>query len=122
MSEKARIIGAAFKASELNANVHFKLIDDRMVVVLEGRDMKEAFSLYTLEPARMTFQVQLYPATQEVELHYCSLTSPPDPQNAVSGGSATVGLESPNGLTGAQHSFNQGLSVTSTTAIRFTPN
>jgi hypothetical protein len=41
--------------------------------------------------------------------------------NRVTGESATVGIESPDGRAGRQHSFNRAMAVNTGTALRFTP-
>ena len=62
-------------------------------------------------------QVQIYEATNVVELHYCALTG----ATQATGSSATVGIESLTGSDGTQHSFNTPGSVATNQALRFTP-
>lgn len=78
------------------------------------------FQSFSDRGASLRFQAKVFPAGV-VELHYCSLRPGPMP-GPVTGESATIGLESADGLDGAVHSFNAPGAVTSSTAIRFTPN
>ena len=78
------------------------------------------FTIYDDQRARMTMQVKLFEGAQAIELHYCTLT-PGMMTDRITGNSATVGIESPDGMAGRQHSFNRAMSVNTTTAYRFTP-
>ena len=53
-------------------------------------------------------------------MHYCALTAGMDAPRAA-GNSATVGVESPDGSSGRQHSFNDATGLSTTRAIRFVP-
>ena len=71
---------------------------------------------------RMRFQVQVYETTNVIEFHYCSLNGPTDGGiNLTTGGSATIGLETPSGAGGIQHSFKTTGAVQTASALRFTP-
>ena len=73
-------------------------------------------------PERLQFQVQLYEAGNVIEFHYCNLaqgTGGDLPRTT--GSSATIGLENQTGTAGVLHSYNQGSSVSTTSALRFTP-
>ncbi len=68
----------------------------------------------------MTFQAKLFETTGVIELHYCALAAGMMAP-LLTGGSATVGIESPDGRSGRQHSFNAAMSVSTAGAIRFSP-
>ena len=70
--------------------------------------------------ARITMQAHLFEGSDAIEMHYCALT-PGMLAGRVTGDSATVGIESPDGSAGRQHSFNTPMSVSTTTALRYTP-
>ncbi len=70
--------------------------------------------------ARLTFQVKLFETSGAVEIHHCVLTPGTDVPRAT-GSSATVGLESPDGRAGRQHSFNDATGLSATRALRFVP-
>lgn len=70
---------------------------------------------------RLNFQVKLFQTTNVVEFHYCTLTPGSGTMAAVTGGGATVGLENAAGSVGIQHSLNTAASVSTSTALRFTP-
>ena len=78
------------------------------------------FTVFDDQRARMTMQVKLFEGANAIELHYCTLT-PGMMANRVTGESATVGIESPDGRAGRQHSFNRAMAVNTGTALRFTP-
>lgn len=78
------------------------------------------FSNYNDRAARMTFQAKLFETTGVIELHYCAITAGMMAPLAT-GGSATVGIESPDGRSGRQHSFNTPMSVSTAGALRYTP-
>lgn len=77
------------------------------------------FAFFGDDRARLTFQAKLFEGGA-VELHYCSITPGADAPRAA-GGSATVGIESPDGSTGRQHSFNDPTGVSTARALRFVP-
>ena len=56
-----------------------------------------------------------------IEFHYCSLVAGTGSAATTTGGSATIGLESPTGAEGVQHSNNVASSVSTANALRFTP-
>jgi hypothetical protein len=68
----------------------------------------------------LRFQVKLFETSNIIELHYCAIANPMSA--ASTGGSATIGVESPSGTTGTQHSFNTPNSIDTMNAIRFTPS
>lgn len=70
--------------------------------------------------ARLTFQVKLFEGSGAVEVHHCELAPGTDAPRAT-GSSATVGVESPDGAAGRQHSFNDAAALSTTRALRFTP-
>ena len=70
---------------------------------------------------RLNFQVKLFETSNVVEFHYCALTPGMGTMAAVTGGGATVGLENAAGTLGIQHSLNTAASVSTATALRFTP-
>jgi hypothetical protein len=77
--------------------------------------------LTSTRPERLTFQAQLYESTNVIEFHYCNLAANGGSTTDVSGAGATIGIESPTGADGVQHSNNTANSVNTTDAIRFTP-
>lgn len=79
-----------------------------------------AFAIYGDDAARLTFQAKLFEGTNAIELHYCTLT-PGMMTGRATGDSATIGVESADGASGLQHSHNAAMSVSTTSAIRFTP-
>ncbi|MFO0604088.1 MAG: hypothetical protein U0324_12980 [Polyangiales bacterium] len=78
------------------------------------------FSVFDDQTARLTLQAKLFEGTNVIELHYCTLT-PGMMATRTSGDSATVGIESPDGRAGLQHSFNRANAVNTMNGIRFTP-
>lgn len=78
------------------------------------------FSVFDDQRARMTMQVKLFEGSNAIEVHYCALT-PGMMTNRITGESATVGVESPDGRSGRQHSFNRAMSVNTMMGIRFAP-
>ncbi|MFO0659451.1 MAG: myxococcus cysteine-rich repeat containing protein [Polyangiaceae bacterium] len=81
------------------------------------------WTAYNVSGTGLTFQVQLYEGSNVIEFHYCTLASTTSTGAArVTGGSATVGIESINGQKGIQHSYNTASSISTATGIRFTPN
>lgn len=78
------------------------------------------FSHYADRMARITMQAKLFETTGVIELHYCTLT-PGAMAPLVTGSSATVGIESPDGRNGRMHSHERAMAVSTTTALRFTP-
>ena len=88
------------------------------VLTVEWRDVSLVGN--ASDPSRLTFRAKLYEGTNVVEFHYCALnanggTAP------VTGGSATIGLESATGTDGFQYSFNQPDAVVAGAALQFTP-
>jgi hypothetical protein len=65
-------------------------------------------------------QAKLFETTGVIELHYCTLT-PGAMAPLVTGSSATIGIESPDGRNGRMHSHERAMAVSATTALRFTP-
>lgn len=78
------------------------------------------FAFYGDDRARLTFQVKLFEGAGAIELHYCSITPGADAPRAA-GASATVGIESPDGSAGRQHSFNDPTGISAARALRFVP-
>ena len=78
------------------------------------------FAFYGDDRARLTFQAKLFEGSGAIEVHYCALTAGMDAPRAA-GGSATVGVESPDGTSGRQHSFNDATGLSTARAIRFVP-
>jgi hypothetical protein len=78
------------------------------------------FSHYADRMARITMQAKLFETTGVIELHYCTLT-PGAMAPLVTGSSATIGVESRDGRNGRMHSHERAMSVSATTALRFTP-
>ena len=78
------------------------------------------FAFFGDNAARLTFQAKLFENGGAVELHYCAITPGMDVMRA-SGNSATVGIESPDGTRGRQHSFNDATGVSTTRALRIVP-
>jgi hypothetical protein len=70
---------------------------------------------------RLTFQIHLVEATNVIEIHYCSLAANGGNAGRTSGDSATVGVESIDGLRGIEHSFNTPMSISTGLGLRFTP-
>jgi hypothetical protein len=70
--------------------------------------------------ARLTFQAKLFESTNVIEFHYCMLTAGSTGTRAT-GSSATVGIESMDGMRGYQHSYNTADAINTSSAIRFTP-
>jgi hypothetical protein len=77
------------------------------------------WSFGSTSAARLTFQAQLYPGTNVIEMHYCNLT-PEASGTRARGSDATIGIENWLGNGGTQFS-NDTASVDTGTAIRFTP-
>ena len=67
----------------------------------------------------LRFQAKLFETTNVIEFHYCTLT--PSDDTRASGDSATVGIENTAGDVGVQHSNDTAASISTATAIRFTP-
>lgn len=84
--------------------------------VVEWRD----YSFFSDRMARLTFQAKLFETTGVIELHYCAINPGTNAGNAT-GASATVGIESPDGRSGTQHSFERAMAVSAAAALRFTP-
>ena len=84
--------------------------------MVEWRD----YSFFSDRMARLTFQAKLFETTGVIELHYCAINPGTNAGNAT-GGSATVGIESPDGRSGAQHSFERAMAISAAAALRFTP-
>ena len=78
------------------------------------------FAVYDDQTARLTLQAKLFEGSNAIELHYCTLT-PGRMANRVTGESATIGIESPDGRGGVQHAFNRANAVNTMSALRFTP-
>jgi hypothetical protein len=78
------------------------------------------YSNYNDRMTRMTFQAKLFEGTGVIELHYCAIT-PGMNAGLSTGASATVGIEAPDGRSGRQHSHERAMSISTTSAIRFTP-
>jgi hypothetical protein len=78
------------------------------------------YSFYNDNTARMTFQAKLFETSNVIEVHYCSVT-PGMNAGFATGSSASVGMESGTGRTGLQHSFNTAMSISTATALRWTP-
>jgi hypothetical protein len=78
------------------------------------------FSHFADRMARITMQAKLFETTGVIELHYCTLT-PGAMAPLVTGSSATIGIESPDGRNGRMHSHERAMAVSATTALRFTP-
>jgi len=78
------------------------------------------FSFYNDRMARLTFQAKLFETTGVIELHYCTLT-PGMNAGFATGSSATIGVESPDGRSGRMHSHERAMSISTTSAIRFSP-
>lgn len=78
------------------------------------------FSHYADRMARITMQAKLFETTGVIELHYCTLTAGAMAP-LVTGSSATIGIESPDGRNGRMHSHERAMAVSTTTALRFTP-
>lgn len=70
---------------------------------------------------RLRFQAKLYENTHVIEFHYCSLAANGGSATQVSGGSATIGVESGLGTEALQRSFNVPNSVGTGMGVRFTP-
>jgi hypothetical protein len=72
---------------------------------------------------RLQFQVQVYETTNVIEFHYCDLSGPADGglPNLATGADSTIGLETPSGDGGVQHSYNTAGSVSTSSGLRFTP-
>jgi hypothetical protein len=67
----------------------------------------------------LRFQVKLFETSNIIELHYCAISNAMSTR--LTGNSATIGVESPAGTYGTQHSFNTANSINVMNAIRFTP-
>jgi len=78
------------------------------------------FSVFGDDTARMTFQAKLFETSNAIELHYCTLTAGMM-GGRITGDSATIGIESADGVGGRQHSYNAATSVSTTAAFRFAP-
>jgi hypothetical protein len=78
------------------------------------------FSVFGDDSARMTFQAKLFETSNAIELHYCTLTAGMM-GGRITGDSATIGIESADGVGGRQHSHNTATSVSTTAAFRFAP-
>ena len=78
------------------------------------------YAIFGDDRARLTFQAKLFEGAGAIELHYCSITAGADAPRAT-GGSATVGIESPDGSAGRQHSFNDPTGISTARAMRFVP-
>jgi len=78
------------------------------------------FAFFGDDRARLTFQVKLFEGAGAIEVHHCAITAGADAPRAA-GASATVGIESPDGSSGRQHSFNDATAISTTRAIRFVP-
>jgi hypothetical protein len=74
--------------------------------------------LYADRTQGLTFQIKLFEATNVIEIHYCTITGT---TAAVTGGSATIGIENSIGSFGIQHSYNMGSSISMANAIRYAP-
>ncbi|MBL8923869.1 MAG: hypothetical protein JNJ54_33750 [Myxococcaceae bacterium] len=78
------------------------------------------FTLYPSAGERLTFQVQLIEATGVIEVHLCQLAANGGNAFRTAGGSATLGLEAPSGVSGVEASF-QSPRLATGEAVRFTP-
>lgn len=78
------------------------------------------FAFFGDDRARLTFQVKLFEGAGAIEVHHCAITAGADAPRAA-GGSATVGIESPDGSSGRQHSVNDATGISTARAIRFVP-
>ena len=78
------------------------------------------FAFYGDDRARLTFQAKLFESAGAIEVHHCAITAGTDAPRAA-GNSATVGVESPDGTAGRQHSFNDPTGLSTARAIRFVP-
>lgn len=80
------------------------------------------WTVFSATSIRLTIQAQLYPTTNRIEYHYCTVT-PGTSAARAAGSSATVGLENSGGTAGVLYEFN-GLpaanTVTQGTSLIFT--
>ena len=83
-------------------------------LVVEWADL--AFLLGTSQ--YVTFQAKLFEGTNAIEFHYCMLSAGTGTGGLEQGSLGTVGVESLDGLSGIQHSFQQAV-LTTTQAIHF---
>jgi hypothetical protein len=60
-------------------------------------------------------------AINVVEIHFCSLAANGSNMGRTSGDSATVGMESIDGLRRLEHPFNTPMSIATGLGLRFTP-
>ena len=67
---------------------------------------------------RVTFQAKFFETSNAIEFHYCTLNANGGMTTYEAGFSASVGIESPNGLHGVQHSY-QVPSLTTSNAIHY---
>jgi hypothetical protein len=85
----------------------------------------EWFDLHARETSQhVTFQAKVFETSNVIEFHYCTLdvgTSTGTQASRVIGDSATIGLETPDGRSGIQHSFDVTNAISTTNALRFTP-
>jgi len=79
------------------------------------------WTLFDDDTTRLTFQAKLFETSHVVEFHYCTLTPGTVTPDLATGGSATVGIEDLTGTVGRAHSFNTAGSVSTSSALRFTP-
>ena len=85
-------------------------------LTLEWTDWTFFFSV--LQNERITFQVKLYETSNAVEFHYCKLDANGEVDEYEKGSFAVVGIESPDGTKGVQHSFQQKV-LTTAQGLRF---
>ena len=66
--------------------------------------------------------MKLFETSNVIEFHYCVLSANAPLLPRVRGNSATVGFENMSGTRGFLHSFDTTSSVSTSQALRFTPN
>jgi hypothetical protein len=88
--------------------------------VVEWNAFCVAFTIVPDPTSKITYQAQLYP-NGVVEYHYCELTPGTDTTGRATGSQASIGLESLDGTKGVQFSFKKANAISTTKAIRFTP-
>jgi hypothetical protein len=71
--------------------------------------------------SRLDMQVKLF-ENGTIEIHHCLVEAGRTPESIASGGDASIGLESGDGLAGVSASFRTSDTVSFETAYRFTPS
>jgi hypothetical protein len=72
------------------------------------------------EGHHLTFQAKLFESDSAIEFHYCAMVPGPE-DNRATGSTATIGLETLDGMFGYEHSFDRAGAVSNASAIRLAP-